>query len=184
MKPFNPAKAVNSLLYVAARLGQPADVYTSLKAIYFADVDHIKNFGRTIYGETYSALEHGPVPSASYDLLKIVGGRMPYAPKAFPGASDALFADRLNIYVKQDANLEVFSRSELMSLDRGIEKVRGKSFRQIKRMSHDEAWEAADPNGEMSIESILSMLDKSGALADHFKDRFPGEAEIRASETA
>lgn len=177
MKPFNPRKALNALLYVATRLGKPADVYASLKAVYFADIEHLRSFGRTIYGETYSALEHGPVPSGSYDLVKIVGGRMPYAAKAFPGAADALSADRYDLHVKQDADLEVFSRSELMALDKGIETVRGKSFKEIKRMSHDEAWKKADVNGEMSLESIVEMLDKSGDLAKHLKDRFPGEAE-------
>lgn len=184
MKSFNAKKAVNALLYVGARLGQPADVYTALKAIYFADTDHLKNFGRTIYGETYSALEHGPVPSASYDLVKVVGGRMPYAVDAFPGAADALFADRTNIYVKREADIDVFSRSELMSLDRGVERVRGKTFSQIKRMSHDDAWRKSDPNGEIAIESILAMLDPSGALLQHFTDRFPGEAEVRHPEVA
>jgi uncharacterized phage-associated protein len=176
MKIFNPEKAVNAVLYVAARLGTPADVYASLKAIYFADKDHLDRFGRTMFGESYYAMEHGPVPSATYDLVKSVGGRVPYA-AAFPGASDALFADHTKIYAKREADLDCFSRSELLSLDKGIELVRGKSFSEIKKMSHDQAWKRADHNGEMSLESIAEMIDESGALLSHLKDRFPGQAE-------
>jgi uncharacterized phage-associated protein len=40
------------------------------KLIYFADKRHLQKYGRTITGDTYYGMEHGPVPSAIYSALK------------------------------------------------------------------------------------------------------------------
>ncbi len=43
-----------------------------LKLIVFADLEHLKRYGRPIVGGPYFAMEHGPVGSELYDQLKLL----------------------------------------------------------------------------------------------------------------
>ena len=38
----------------------------------FADKKHLERYGRFITGDTYSAMENGPVPSFAYDVVKCI----------------------------------------------------------------------------------------------------------------
>ena len=171
----NTEKAINAILYVANRLGTPANVYHSLKAIYYADRAHLECCGNLIYGESYSAMPAGPVPSYAYDVVKFVGGRSSWVNA--PGAAEAMSADTRNIFVKKDADLDLFSQADLVSLEKGIDFVRTKSFAQLKSVSHTPAYDRADPNGEMDVNEIVAELGDSQAIAAHMADRFPGAAK-------
>ena len=70
---FNKVKTLNALLYVANRI-QRKDFHKIFKVIYFADRQHLADWGRPITGDTYIAMDAGPVPSRLYDMLKIVRG--------------------------------------------------------------------------------------------------------------
>ena len=70
---FNKVKTLNALLYVANRV-QRKDFHKIFKIIYFADRQHLADWGSPITGDTYIAMEAGPVPSRLYDMLKIVRG--------------------------------------------------------------------------------------------------------------
>lgn len=172
----NTDKAINAILYVSKRLGAPSGVYQSLKAIYYADRANLERFGRLIYGETYIAMDAGPVPSAAYDIVKLVGGRAALPIEA-PGAADAMSADKYKIYPKRDADLDLFSQSDLISFERGIEQVRDKDFGQIRDESHGAAYKKADPNGEIAIEDIAAELSDGAKIVAHLADRFPGSAD-------
>ena len=70
---FDKTKTLNALLFVANRV-QRKDFHKIFKVIYFADRQHLADWGRPITGDTYIAMEAGPVPSRLYDMLKIVRG--------------------------------------------------------------------------------------------------------------
>ena len=70
---FDKTKTLNALLYVANRV-QRKDFHKIFKVIYFADRQHLADWGRPITGDTYIAMDAGPVPSRLYDMLKIVRG--------------------------------------------------------------------------------------------------------------
>lgn len=40
------------------------------KIFYYADKQHMTDWGRPISGDTYFAMENGPVPSSIYDIIK------------------------------------------------------------------------------------------------------------------
>jgi hypothetical protein len=66
---LNREKIRETLLYIAARVKNPT-LHTVFKIMYFADKLHLSNYGRFITGDTYYAMEYGPVPSAAYDMTK------------------------------------------------------------------------------------------------------------------
>jgi uncharacterized phage-associated protein len=62
--------SITSLLYICQSLGGAWDKYSLLKILYFAECKHLLEYGRPITGDPIIALEHGPVPSFAYQLLR------------------------------------------------------------------------------------------------------------------
>src|ERR1700694_4392351 len=86
---FDQRKALHEILFVVTHLPKPGNVYNVLKCLYYADRKHLQEYGRQIYGETFYALEHGPVPSAAYEIVKYADGRAKWDLK-FPEALELL----------------------------------------------------------------------------------------------
>ena len=135
---FDRTKALNALLYVANRL-QRKDFHKVFKIIYFADRQHLADWGKPITGDSYIAMEAGPVPSRMYDMMKIVRGDS-YLPDT-EGLSK-YFAVENWMYVNPlvDADMNKLSRNEQEALDVSIAKYSELSYDEIKEKSHDVAW--------------------------------------------
>ena len=135
---FDKTKTLNALLFVVNRV-QRKDFHKIFKIIYFADRQHLADWGRPITGDTYIAMEAGPVPSRLYDMLKIVRGDS-YLPDT-EGLS-RFFQIENWMYVKplQDADLNELSPNEQEALSESIAKYADLSYDEIKEKSHDVAW--------------------------------------------
>ena len=70
---FAPDKALESVLYIAARLAEPT-IHEVLKIRYFADKLHLAQYGFLASGDDYVAMRFGPVASGTYNLLKAARG--------------------------------------------------------------------------------------------------------------
>jgi uncharacterized phage-associated protein len=155
-------KAVEVLLYVT---GTVADMYTALKVIYFADRMHLEKYGRLIYRDRYIAMAHGPVPSVAYDLVKGADG--------YPGAfarvrgSECFSVVGYRISGRRAPDLEFLSESDIECLDAAIREYGSKSFNFLRNKSHDEAWESADRNDNISIEALARSLKGGEDLLEH-----------------
>ena len=135
---FDKTKALNALLYVVNRL-QRRDFHKIFKILYFADREHLSEWGRPITGDNYIAMEAGPVPSKIYDMLKIVRGDS-YM-KDIEGLSDYFkIEDWKYVQPLKDADTCALSASEKKILDKAIEKYGELSFGELKEKSHDIAW--------------------------------------------
>lgn len=64
---FDANKSLQAVLYVVNRLKR-RDFHKIFKVLYFADRTHLIKYGRPITGDTYIAMEYGPVPSMIYDM--------------------------------------------------------------------------------------------------------------------
>lgn len=158
------AKAVEVLLYVTDRV---QDMYAALKVVFFADGNHLEKYGRLIYGDSYVAMRHGPVPGLAYDMLKQDKGAG-YL-NAVPGRE--LFAhedqDRLP---KREPNLALLSESDIECLDEAVECYGDKSFRELKDLSHeDRAYQAADENDLMSFEDMVRSLPNADEVLEYLE---------------
>lgn len=71
---FQTDAALNALLYALSKLGGKSDMHKLCKILYFADQRHLSLYGRSITGDTYIAMQYGPVPSNVDDILKAVRG--------------------------------------------------------------------------------------------------------------
>jgi hypothetical protein len=150
-------KMLEALIYVTNRMPEH-NFYKSLKALYTGDRQHLENHGCLIYGETYEAMEHGPVPKAAYALTKTLE----------EAASSNLFADdpmsiplrrtENQLIPARDADFDVLSAAERKSLDWAIKYYAPMNFGDTKTASHDSAYLATALNAPIAIEDIIRTL--------------------------
>jgi uncharacterized phage-associated protein len=159
---FREQKALTAILYVAHELikktpEKRADLYKLQKVLYFADKNHMAEYGRPITGDFYVAMKDGPVPSRTYDMLKQVRGDGCYC-------STQDFINKLNesisfignvtISPKKRANTDDLSESDIKAINSAIELLKNLTFIQIKARSHDSAYAAADESNNIPMESV------------------------------
>lgn len=137
---FNKVKSLNALLYVANRIGRK-DFHKIFKILYFAERQHLANWGRTITGDTYIAMEAGPVPSRIYDMLKIVRGDS-YITDTEGLGNYFKVEHWMYVYPLQDADTSKLSKSEIEELDASIKRYGNMPYDEIKELSHDIAWQS------------------------------------------
>lgn len=168
---YSPEKAQQAILYASSKIPRQRNMYWVLKAIYFADIKHLHRFGRFIYGDSYVALQHGPVPSNAYNLVQNV--RQSHVALQEEEKVDSLFTVRDNdtIDALVQADLSCFSKSDLLCLNEAIEECLPLTFPQLKKLSHDAAYRQAGDNDFMSVESIASMSPQVDELIEHLTSR-------------
>ena len=158
---FDKVKTLNALLYVANRV-QRKDFHKIFKLIYFADRQHLADWGRPITGDTYIAMDAGPVPSRLYDMMKIVRGDS-YMPDT--EGLNKYFQVENWMYVRPlvDADLNKLSANEQEALSDAIAKYASLSYDEIKEKSHDVAWRSTARDFAINWDSIAREvgLDES-----------------------
>jgi len=175
---FDQRKALHAMLFVVTHLPKPANVYNVLKCLYYADRKHLQEYGRQIYGETFYALEHGPVPSAAYEIIKYANGRAKWDLQ-FHEAFELLDVNDIHISARGPVDTELLSRSDMACLLDAARKYGKMPFGKLKKLSHQgKAFENADANGEMKLADLIDELRDGEAVAAHLKDRNPGEAHL------
>ena len=149
---FDKEKALNALLYVANRV-QRKDFHKIFKIIYFADRQHLADWGRPITGDTYIAMEAGPVPSRLYDMLKIVRGDS-YLPDTEGLGQYYQVENWMYVNPLVDADPDKLSANEHKALDTSIAKYSSLSYDEIKEKSHDVAWRSTARDFSIKWEDI------------------------------
>ncbi|MFO7668897.1 MAG: Panacea domain-containing protein, partial [Bacteroidales bacterium] len=66
---YDRNKAKEAVLYIVSKL-RYSDLHSVFKALYFAEKKHIAEYGRSITGDRFIAMNYGPVPSRIYDHCK------------------------------------------------------------------------------------------------------------------
>lgn len=168
---FDPEKAVEVILYIAQRLGDPG-FHKISKILYFADLNHLEKFGRLITGDAYVAMKHGPVPSGSYDILKYVreDGLFPFAIHAKSAFS---VVGGYSVRPLREPEVDLLSRSDCECLDAAISKYGNMSFRKLTDLSHVGAWTSASENDTISLEEMASMLPNHEEILEHIANPTP-----------
>jgi uncharacterized phage-associated protein len=162
---FNKPKAIEVLLYITSK---QRDMYHALKILYFADKQHLEKYGRLICGDSYVAMEHGPVPSGTYDIIKSARGQ-----GISPSDTDIeqiIKLDNNNIIPQREARTQMLSESDIECLDNAIRQYGDMSFEQLKNISHNEpSYKAAGENDFIPIEELIKQLDDSDDLLEYLQ---------------
>jgi uncharacterized phage-associated protein len=157
-------KAIEAIDFIASRKPGVTQYYIG-KILFFADREHLLDFGRPITGDRYVAMEHGPVPSAIRDILK--------ADSDFPDEILTRLHER--VVIEHEGNKQkVFSKSieapsrlsgsDKSYLEEATSQYGSMTFTELKKVSHEDrayvdAWERLGNANEMNIDLWLQSLD-------------------------
>jgi len=150
---FNKTKSVNAVLYIAEKLSRK-DFHKIFKILYFADRGHLMEYGRTITGDRYIAMNDGPVPSSIYDIFKSVRGDGFFKDE---GAFSQYFSvtDWDVIKPQKKADISELSSTDLRFLDDYIALYGNMSWDEVREKSHDYAWRSTTINRPINFENIV-----------------------------
>ena len=165
---FDPAQAVEAILYIAERLKRPT-VHEILKICYFGDKQHMSLYGSTATGDDYFAMQWGPVASETYNLLKAARGdedrwvKACYLPLV-AGAFDVY--DNKKVRAKRGARLDYLAESARRAFDWAIQEYGDIDFRDRTASSHDGAWKRAwaSKSSQDGDRAVMLMVDIAGDL--------------------
>lgn len=164
---FQTDAALNALLYALFKLGGKSDMHKLCKILYFADQRHLSLYGRSITGDTYIAMQYGPVPSNVDDILKAVRGDSFFADYVDNIKEKIAFENRYVVNAIASPDLDELSGSDIECLDYAIELCRNKSFGQLTELSHGLAWSSTARDRAISVKDILREAGDEEEYVDY-----------------
>ena len=163
-------KAVLLYIITHSNDGQ-RDIYSLVKTAYYAQQNHLAQYGTPLFKDCICALPFGPVPSNIYNVLKMASGDSNelnyHRSDDMHLASDAINFKSGRYSAKEDPNMDFLSKSDIESLNYGIEKVAKMSFNQIKEDTHGMEWNRAF-NSKSSLKemNLLNIAKEGDASSD------------------
>lgn len=163
-------KAVLLYILTHSNDGQ-RDIYSLVKTAYYAQQNHLAQYGTPLFKDCICALPFGPVPSNIYNVLKMASGDSNelnyHRSDDMHLASDAINFKSGRYSAKEDPNMDFLSKSDIESLNYGIEKVAKMSFYQIKEDTHGMEWNRAF-NSKSSLKemNLLNIAKEGDASSD------------------
>lgn len=163
-------KAVLLYILTHSNDGQ-RDIYSLVKTAYYAQQNHLAQYGTPLFKDCICALPFGPVPSNIYNVLKMASGDSNelnyHRSDDMYLASDAINFKSGRYSAKEDPNMDFLSKSDIESLNYGIEKVAKMSFNQIKEDTHGMEWNRAF-NSKSSLKemNLLNIAKEGDASSD------------------
>lgn len=162
----NYLKTLEALLYLA---NKDSRTYWILKMIWYADRQHLSDFGTTILNDKYIAMSHGPVPSLAYDIVKAAREVTIYNFEDPKPATVFNATHGRTLNPKREANIAFLSESERDHLDGAHAKLSEMSFEQLKNFSHTPAFDAAYENDEIPFEEFAKDLDNGDEVLSYIR---------------
>jgi len=162
---FDQNKAITSILYISSKLIKEdikPDFHKIFKILYFAEQRHLAKYGRPIIGDHYIAMEHGPVASRLYDILKIVRGDS--ISQDTQGFSEVFNVTSHFVHPKKEPDMDEFSDSDLECIDDSISQNKSLGFVELKNKSHDEAYKKAAKDDRISFRRMAKAAGADAAM--------------------
>lgn len=146
---FRPRKAIAAISLFASQNLPELTKGKIDKLMFLADKLHLVRYGRTVTGDWYAALQHGPVPSNTDNLLDALEAGIHGHPNV-EELSQYVGLDRRfqypRIFALEPCHLieDQLSQSDLEVLRRVIDVFGGRSFVELRAITHElPAWEKA-----------------------------------------
>lgn len=180
MRKFNEDKTLAAILFLANQDGH-IDLYALLKSIYYADKNHLHEWGRTITGDSYAKMKCGPVPSKTYDMLKSVRGNGFWKSKKQLN-KHFVFTDKDTIKPLIQSDINKLSETDIEALQESFNKRGRKSFPELYREAHnDKAFQLSkkiNSNNWLMTEEDLTEDDQ--LLTQHITEVKRNEQFLKA----
>ena len=148
-------KAVLLYILTHSNDGQ-RDIYSLVKTAYYAQQNHLAQYGTPLFKDCICALPFGPVPSNIYNVLKMASGDSNelnyHRSDDMHLASDAINFKSGRYSAKEDPNMDFLSKSDI---------------NQIKEDTHGMEWNRAF-NSKSSLKemNLLNIAKEGDASSD------------------
>lgn len=143
---YNKEKAIEMMIYIVSMI-DGCDKHKLMKVCYFADLNHLENYGRPVTGNHYIKMEYGPVPSEVYDMV-----RRPLPDEYYVSVNG------YQLVALRSANVKKLSKSDIRSIDYAINLLSDMSFEERTNISHGYAWQSSELNKEISFDLMLEEI--------------------------
>lgn len=142
------------------------------KILYFADQRHLSKYGRSITGDSYIAMQFGPVPSYVDDILKALRGDSFFSSsnEIEPLKKCMVFENRFIIRCLKNPDMDELSVSDIECLDYAIEICKNKNFAELTEYSHGLAWNNTQKDRTISVKDILREVGDDESYVDYIAD--------------
>jgi uncharacterized phage-associated protein len=142
---FDFEKFLAALHYIAAREVPEVTKYKICKLLFLADKYHTVRHGRPIVGDRYCALQHGPIPSHSLDIInEFISTVDPTtANEQVQRMASVLALDKSFSYPRflskkplSSRERDALSRSDINALEHVIRQFGKKGFYELESLTH------------------------------------------------
>lgn len=180
---LNWRKCIDGIDFIA-QLKPGITQYYIGKVFYFADKNHFLDWGRPISGDRYIAMEHGPVPSNIYDLLKPDSGQPDeIADEINKRVVFEQEGNKRRVYSREHDTFDSMSPSDKEYLAEAAEKYARMSFSQLRELSHREAaYRDAEEGAGLNNEMDLSIWLKEACNSEEAIQSIISELRLRADD--
>lgn len=162
---FDLNKAVEIIIYLARRVSEPT-ILRIFKLVYLAEKLHLERYGVMLCNDRYDALQYGPAPRNTYDII-----------------NEARYSDDYGFRVRERdietlrlENSGHISEAAKHCLDEVLERFGNLSIGRLVEESHDSAWaEAWNDSGvarrfEMPLETIVANLKNGDEILAYLRN--------------
>lgn len=135
----NVEKFKQALLYILGKVGSRPNIGQTVlyKLLYFIDLDYYEKFGKRLIGATYIKNTYGPTPVSFAKIVR----EMEEEGKLVEVKSKYFDKDQTKYIPVAEADVSVFSGSELKHIDDELERLAHKNARELSDLSHvDTPW--------------------------------------------
>lgn len=168
----NYSRLLEAILYLiqqAERRGMAVTQYDIAKSIFLADVRHLENYGRPVTFGNYVAMEHGPVPTEAYDMLKPFYDWKRLGMDSAPWHADAIGNSLHFRLADREPNLKVLSQTDVSALEESLGLVKSLQFGGTREYTHKHpaylaAWQ--DGVARRSFPMDYRLIANDSALAE------------------
>jgi len=173
---------IEAVYYLLNKNGEATKLKV-LKLVFLADKYHLIRYGRTVTGDDYYAMEHGPIGSTVKDVLEfnrftLSDNEYEYASKLLDKIDDITLKAKPGI---QLGELEMLSESDIEALDLIIERFGKMTASDLRKYTHRypeweqyrELFENNQTKRErLKTEELLSTLpdDPFGVTLEHIEE--------------
>jgi uncharacterized phage-associated protein len=161
---YNVRKAAQVVAFLVREQGDPADRIKTVKLIYLADRRFLELYDLPILNDDFCSMEHGPVDSMTYNLIK--GSGAPKARKTW----ESYVRTRQNAmklaYAFSDEDFDELSPAETTVLKEVVSKFKHLKPFQLVKYVHDNCseWENVGKTSKyLSYERVFNALGKSNS---------------------
>ena len=151
---FGSEKA-KALIHKAILDNQGIDLHSLLMACYFAEKQHLNDYGRPIFGATYRAMTIGPVAIEVYEMLnhEPIWLAETKTQHRFPW-----YFDGYHLHAEEgEIDFDVTSKSDIRALNEGLSKALSLNLTAATIETHGLDWQKAN----LGIINYADMIEES-----------------------